>query len=275
MSKDADTIIVPVGDYHSGSNYALFLNRFWEGGKGVNHRPTSKQEKIRSQFEIACKQIAQARKGKRLILVHNGDAVDGDHHHSGDVCTVNIKEQVDIHTELMIETKKRMNWQRGDKLYYTTGTDVHTGETEEGIAEQMDAEMNGDRHVFDELRLPVNGKQLHFVHHGPGSGNGANEGNPVRNWLKNIYYDSLKENDQPPDIVYSAHTHNPVMSVFEHRNKMLFGLMYGIISPSMQIKTRYAHQRAPVKKNKVGMVYQEIKADGTICIPVFSVTEVV
>jgi len=65
------------------------------------------------------------------------------------------------------------------------------------------------------------------------------------------------------------------MGVYEHRNKMMFDVMYGIISPPFQIKTRYGHKAAPVKKNRVGMVYQEIKADGTICIPVFSVAEVV
>jgi len=89
--KDTDTIIVSLGDYHSGSNYALFVNRFWTGKNEMNRRPSVKQEQIRKQFELACEQIKKARKGKRLIVVHNGDAIDGDHHHSNDVCTTQIQ----------------------------------------------------------------------------------------------------------------------------------------------------------------------------------------
>lgn len=274
MIKDADTIIVPTGDYHSGSNYALFVDRFWQGKKGINHRPTSKQEKIRAQFELACGQIKKARKNKRLILVHNGDAIDGDHHNSSDVCSVNESEQIDIHVELMEETKRMLDWQRGDKLYYTLGTDAHTKETESDIAKKMNAEMDGSEYVFDELELVVNARRLLFVHHGPRAGSGANEGNPIRGWLKTIYYNALKDLCPPPDVVYSAHVHNPSMGVFEYRNKMNFNIMYGIITPPFQVKTRWAKGVAPVVRNKIGFVYQEIKTDGTICIPVFCVNDV-
>jgi hypothetical protein len=268
LSKDIDTIIVPVGDYHSGSNYALFVDRFWTGKNEMNRTPSPKQQAIRQQFETACEQIRKARKNKRVILVHNGDAIDGDHHNSSDVCTNQIDDQAQIHIELMEETKKRLGWQRGDKCYYTLGTDIHTGNSEYNIADKVNAE------ILPELRLPVNGRILHFVHHGPGAGDGANEGNPLRSWLRNNYYNSIKDHERPPDVIYSAHVHNPTMGVFEYRNEMEFGIMYGVITPPLQIKTRYGHQKAPVKKNKVGLAYQEIKADGTICIPVFSVAEV-
>jgi hypothetical protein len=174
LNKDDDTIIVPVSDYHSGSNYALFVDRFWTGKSEMNRRPSAKQEKIRCQFELACEQVKQARKNKRLIMVHNGDAIDGDHHNSSDVCTTQIDDQAKIHIELMEETKKRMNWQRGDKLYYTLGTEIHTGNSEYNIADAVNAE------ILPELRLTVNKRVLHFVHHGPGAGEGANEGNTIQ-----------------------------------------------------------------------------------------------
>jgi hypothetical protein len=47
--------------------------------------------------------------------------------------------------------------------------------------------------------------------------------------------------------------------------------MHGVILPSWQLKTAYAWMRAPVQKNKAGGIMQEIKADGTICIPRFSI----
>lgn len=57
-SGERDAIIIPLSDMHSGSNYALFLDRFWEGKNGLNHHATSKQQIIRAKWEEAKKEIA-------------------------------------------------------------------------------------------------------------------------------------------------------------------------------------------------------------------------
>ena len=49
--------------------------------------------------------------------------------------------------------------------------------------------------------------------------------------------------------------------------------MHGIILPSWQSKTEFAHMKAAVSVNKIGGVMQEIKADGFIGVPVFSVMD--
>jgi hypothetical protein len=255
---------------HTGSNHALFLDREWHG-KQTSHIPRSDQIKIRSHFEWFAADVLRLREGKQVELIHNGDAIDGDHHHSGDVCTVHVLEQADIHIELMNEFQKRINWQAGDKLYYTTGTRVHTGENEDYIGRELNAEMNGDNHAFEFLELNTNGVLSWFVHHGPKRGGGANEGNIVRNWLKDIYFDALKDERVIPDIVYSGHVHDPTYSSYVYRHRMNFKAIHGIVCPSWQMKTAYAYMRAPVSISKVGGVIHEIKADGTVAIPVFNV----
>lgn len=265
-----DTVQVVLSDTHSGSNYALFLPRQWEGIH-TSHFPRSGQIEIRKEFERCAERIAQARKNKKVILVINGDAVDGDHHNSGDVCTTDIKEQADIHIELMTEFQKRIKWQRGDELYYTKGTQTHTNEMEDYIGREMNAVPSGQYYSWNFLELVVNGVTSWFVHHGPSAGKGANEGNSIRNWLRNIYYDAQKDGDGYPDIVYTGHVHNPTYDTFTLRDGMKFKQMHGIITPSWQMKTRYAWMKAPVSKNKIGGCWQEIKADGTIMMPQFSV----
>lgn len=265
-----DAMQAVISDTHSGSNFALFLNRHWHGQK-TSHIPRAVQIKIRDQMEKYTDEVRQAREGKKMILVHNGDAIDGDHHHSGDVATLDEVEQADIHIELMEEIKTRMDWQRGNEIYYTRGTQSHVHGMENYIGRQMNAVPCGDFHVWDFLELETNGVMSWFVHHGPGRGKGANEGNPIRNWLKNIYYDAMKDNIRCPDIVYTGHVHDPGYDVFPRRKKMVFSLMHGIILPSWQAKTSYAWMKAPVSKNKIGGVYHEIKSDGTITVPKFSI----
>ncbi len=239
---------------HSGSNFALFLNRAWQGRKTAVVSARSIQVKIREQFELFADEVRQARKGKTLEVIHNGDAIDGDHHASGDVCTQNELEQADIHIELMSELQKRIGWKAGDALYYTKGTPTHVKGYEEYIAKEMNAVPDGDFYAHNLLALETNGVLSWFVHHGKKKGEGANEGNGVRNWLKGIYFEALKDGRRAPDIVYTGHVHDPTYSSYVYREKMNFKVMHGIILPSWQAKTEYAHMVASVARNKIGGV---------------------
>jgi hypothetical protein len=141
------------------------------------------------------------------------------------------------------------------------------------IGRETNAVMDGEFYVFDLLKLETNGVWSWYVHHGPGGGTGTNEGNALRNWLKAIYYDALKDGTPIPDIVYTGHVHTPTYAPLGIRlPNFVYKNMHGIILPSWQMKTAYAWQAAPVSRNRIGGVVQEIKSDGTICIPRFSVT---
>jgi hypothetical protein len=231
----------------------------------------SVQERIRGHFEKFTQEIKQARKNKQVELIHDGDAIDGDHHHSGDVCTLSKIEQADIHIQLMTELQKRIGWERGDRLYYTAGTPIHVGDDEDYIGSQMNAIQNGEYHTHQLLKLDTNGTHSWFVHHGKAPGDGANEGNSLRNWLKAIYIDAGKDEIRSPDVVYTGHVHTPTYANYVYRHKLSFGMVHGVILPSWQAKTRYAHMVAPVARNKIGGVYHDITADGHIVMPpVFS-----
>jgi hypothetical protein len=216
-------------------------------------------------------EVRAARKGKPVRLVLVGDALDGNHHQSGDVCTLNLMEQADIHIEIMIAFQKAIDWQRGDTLHYVKGTEVHTGEYENYIGKELNAIPDGDFYSWDMLKLETNSVMSWFVHHGATAGAGPNEGNGLRNWLKNIVYDHVKDNEKAPDIIYTGHVHNPTYNTFVQRYGMNYKTIHGVILPSWQEKTRYAWMKAPVSKNKIGGVIHEIKADGTITSPKFCV----
>jgi hypothetical protein len=267
-----DVLHIVISDTHSGSNYALFVDRVWHGAK-TSHTPRSGQVRIRKHWEKFKEDARVARQGRRVRLIHNGDAIDGDHHHSGDVCTLNSIEQADLHIELMNELQKGIEWQSGDEMYYTRGTQTHVNEFENYIGRELNAMPNGDLYVWDLLALNTNGALSWVVHHGPRVGQGANETNSLYNWLKGIYYDALKDRRSIPDIVYTGHVHQLTYTPFGYRLGMEFHNMHGVILPSWQMKTTYAWEKAPVSKNKIGGVIHEIKSDGTVTIPKFCVME--
>jgi len=233
-SKQKDTLRVVMSDTHAGSNYALFQKDIWHGTKDNNHTPTSNQLQIREHFYKFAAQVKEARKGKRVKLVHNGDAIDGDHHNSGDVCTVNPLEQAKIHVDVMSEFQGLIDWQAGDEIYYTRGTQTHVNEFENWIGEQMNAVMDGDFYVHNVFDLVTSGTISRFAHHGPSRGDGANEGNPMRNWLRSIQQEAVKDEKIVPNIIWTGHVHYPTYSSYIWREKMQFRTLHGIITPSWQ-----------------------------------------
>jgi predicted phosphodiesterase len=269
--KISDTLIVVLSDMHSGGSTALFPNKFWQF-KHSNHTPDEKQKAIYQHFTNCIAYARDNRKNRRLIVVHDGDAVEGIHHNSIQNITFNKDEQAEIHLDLMDTFLRgvKFDQKKGDKLYYVSGTESHTGETEDVIAKDLGAE---DGKVFDFLSLNVNGRNLWFLHHGKKRGMGANEGNALRNWLRDIYWECKKSESIPPDMIVSGHTHTPSWNTYIARGRDGFHMIHGVICPSWQAKTRFAWKVAPVDRNEIGAVYIDITAGGDIRAPKFLLQE--
>ena len=271
--KSKDVLLVALSDMHSGSNTALFPNRFVRFKNGGSHTPNGKQELIYAQFQKMMDEVKKAREGKRVILVNDGDAIEGLHHTSMDVCIRDVEEQAALHTELMNVFMRGIKWQRGDLLYYVRGTETHTTEKEQTMAEQVGAVQHPDgAYVADHLELSINGRLAWFVHEGAKAGKGANEGNGLRNWLRDIYYDALKDGISPPDAVYSGHVHKHTHQIYVAMDKGQPRPIHGTILPSWQAKTRFGYKVASIDKNSLGGMMQLYTASGDIRPPYFSFT---
>ena len=271
--KSKDVLLVALSDMHSGSLTALCPNRFIRFRKGGSHTPNSKQELIYAQFQKMMAEVRAEREGRQVILVNDGDAIEGLHHANNDVCTVDVDEQAELHVELMHEFKNGIGWQRGDLLYYVRGTETHTTEKEHTIADRAGAVQHANGlYIADHLELEINGRVAWFVHEGAGSGRGANEGNGLRNWLRDIYYDTMKDGGAIPDAVYSGHVHKHTYQIFIAMQNGQPRLVHGTILPSWQAKTRYAYKVASVDKNSLGGMFQLYTASGDIRPPRFSFT---
>jgi len=253
---------------HSGGSTALFPKRFWQF-KHVNHTPTAEQKAMFDHWSKCAAVIKKVRTGKKLIVVHDGDAIEGSHHGSMQVITALESEQIAIHCDLMDYFMRRVGFSGSDELYYVTGTEVHTNDGESLIGNDLGAVPAGeDLYAFDELKLTINGKRLWFVHHGPRRGKGANRGNSLRNWLRNLFYECVSEGEEPPHYVITGHVHDPDWNDYIGRLNGQYHKIHGLICPSWQMKTRYGYKVAPMQRNKIGLQYFVITRDGIISDPV-------
>ena len=270
--KIKDTLIVILSDMHSGGSTALAPGKLWRFDTDRNHTPTKKGLEVFDLFMECAEYVKKNRKDKRVIIVHNGDAIEGYHHNTTQVLTPNNKEQREMHEDLMDTFMRAAGFDRrkGDELYYVNGTETHTGLHEKEIAKSLNAVPadNGEP-VHETLKLNVNGRVVWFFHHGKKRGGGANEGNALRNYLREIYYHLNNRKQDVPDVCVSSHTHGMSWATFEVRQEDDFIQMHGIITPSWQRKTRYGHTVAPIDVNEIGATFLHISAAGDIRKPHF------
>ena len=267
MPTKNDVLIVSLSDMHSGSERALFPN--WEvvpekragDSDPAPMKGSAIQHRIFKHFDYCAGEVKKISGGKRLVVVNNGDAVEGAHHGTIQIMSPHPADQVKIHIELMeyFLDKCGFSKKRGDELHYVSGTETHTGWTESGIVNHFSHLSPG---YHDDFRTCINGREVWHTHHGGNAGDGQNEGDAYRNWLKRIYYNNLKGGKKQPDIVFTGHVHRPIYASYVQD----YHTIHGIIIPSWQLKTRYAYRAAPFQRNLIGMTITEITAGGDIRI---------
>jgi hypothetical protein len=275
--KIAETLLCVISDMHTGSSTALFPRSGYKGeGTEDNHiSPNDKQVEIHHTFVRFAGEVAKARKGMRLIVVNLGDGVDGFHHGSMQESLFKESDQCAAHVQLMTDFLKRVAFdkKRGDELHYVRGTEVHVKDSEQDMARELGAvKAETGLYVNEILSLSVNGLQNIFAHHGKARGNGGNEGNALRNFLRDIRADREKDGLPRIDVLWSGHTHGHTYGTHIARIRDgNYHVMHGIICPSWQAKTRYALAKVPMAVNSVGGTYVKIGVDGTFGLPRFVV----
>lgn len=268
-----DTINLCLSDFHSAGSTALFPNTFWQFDNGINHTPNKKQKDIWRHFQKCIRDFNSIRNGRRLMVFHDGDAIDGVHHGTPQVVTRNKNEQMEVHCWLMDYLLREIGFDKegGDRLYYIKGTEVHVNDSENIIGKDLDAERNGDLYAFDFLPIEINGRLVWFYHQGASAGKGANVGNALRNSLKNIYYENKANGQRNPDMVVTGHVHKPIYETFSMLEGETVNVLHGMILPSWQQKTRFAYKVAPSELNKIGMAWFGIDEAGNISTPEFRI----
>ena len=272
------TIVAVPSDTQCGSVYGLMPTGEWSLAEGGSYIPNELQDLIWKQW-VECWGVVRALRDEvpntRLIVAHNGDAVEGFHHGTTEIISLSVGEHERIHLASMDSALEIAGYDgdAGDLLYYVAGTTAHVGagaESEDTIARQLGAvpskppgnDRDG-RYVWEKLRLRVNGALFDIAHQGPVTGSRAwLTGNILRLTLRSIYYDCLENGLEIPRCWVRSHRHRWIPpELFRGAN----GEIEGFMTPCFQAMTGYVHQRFSYELlSHIGMLIFVVEEDGRV-----------
>jgi len=214
--------------------------------------------------------VAELRRGRQLIVCHNGDAIEGIHHGTTQLMTMRKDVQERIHYRCMQPVLDRVSFRQGrDRLFYITGTEPHVGpgsSTEERIARTLldikpDDNTVGS-YVKKRLLLRVGGNLISIAHHGPGRGaRNWLRGNNLRWFLKSYYLDCLETKAEMPRFIVRSHRHQSDRAEVRDRNFKIVSEAFTL--PGWQLKTEFVYRLNPDGVSEIGLLVIQIDPDGS------------
>ena len=234
--------------------------------QSVNVSVNPLQKIIYKQFAESCEIIGKQRK-KKLVTVFVGDAIEGIHHGSKQFITARVQEHEKIAEDAIDNGLRMMKHGKDDKFYMVSGTESHVGESEERIASDVGPvaympapEDKVTRWCWPMLPVSINGVFGLIAHHGPGPGSGANEGNPLRNKVRNIVVSRALRGKKAPRFIVFGHKHAKQHIQYEYEDLVVDAF----ILPSFQGKTDWFYSVDPFAFNNIGMLKIDISAGGDL-----------
>ncbi len=270
------TVIAFPSDTHCGSTLGLIPPKPLQLHEGGEYLPSKAQRIIWNQWEYNWELIRKERKNSNLIIVHDGDVVEGIHHESTQINSSRVDEHETIASMCLDFAMQKAKFGKGDKYYQVAGTEEHAGNgssSEERVAQDFDGvvpvyenqgfgDKKNGRYTWDGLLRTVNGVLFDIAHHGGSVGSRAwSTENGLYNKIKSIYWECLDLKLPIPRYWIRAHYHTYVRTEYAGRH----GVITGIMLPGFQIKTGYVYKKRGfiMKPADVGMVWVVVNDDGT------------
>ena len=249
------TITAIVSDTHIGGSTALALHE-WPCDTGeINNdgepvykivQATLAQDWLYSCWEDYWNYVKKlAGKKHRIVIIHGGDVIDGNHHHTVQAMS-NEVDQSAMAAEIL---KPLANM--ADIMYIIRGTEAHAGEAagaEAGIAKEL-----GVKCVWEAL-LDIDGTLIDVAHHGRTG---------RRSWTSaaagmgtEAMVDAASENRPLPRYVFRGHNHLVDDSGEKNPKTRAISL------PAWTLRTAYGYRIAAGLRSDIGGVI--ILPDGSL-----------
>lgn len=288
MPADKDAVVAVISDMQVGGKTALAPLK-WSLNDGDSYHASPAQRIIHRQWISSAKAVhdllTENKQRKRLIIVLNGEPIDGDHHDSPQIITRNRTEQASMAASLIDEWMQVAEYEpkRGDCMYLVRGTTAHEkGEHINTIGRDLDGVVPLRRdssplkkdgcYYYQKLRKTINGQYFHITHHGFSRGTRAwTTENSIAYSLKSLYFTCLDQGLKIPDYVVTSHYHVFNQAYYYGKQKT----MYGCTTPCWQLKTHFGNQVAALEDvNTIGMVsFDVLKSGATKVYPEFMEVE--
>ncbi|MEI6871480.1 MAG: hypothetical protein WCL08_04295 [Verrucomicrobiota bacterium] len=222
-------VVVVISDTHCGSNQGLAhpeseLSSGNTVGFGKNHH----QRWLWENWMEAKNQVKALLRGRSGILVINGDATEGAHHHTQELIASSIAEHTDIAVKCFEEFRDGLKLQ---DILVVRGTECHTREMEDVLAERLGARNNKAR---DKWLFRVNGCLVDCAHHIGTSARKYLEASALSIYMGNNRLNALDAGHMAPQVMCRAHRHCGGM----YTN----GAATMVVTGGWQFLTRHGHK---------------------------------
>jgi hypothetical protein len=204
--------LVVISDTHCGCRVGLHPAEPSRVDGGGQYVPSDFQRKMWAYWqEFWLEWVPTVTHGETFDVVHNGDAIDGSHHHSTTQISQNIEDQVRV-AETVMAGPVAQCLKSGGTYYHIRGTEAHvgqSGEYEERLARNLGAKPNNQNQYarFDLWKRVADKCLVHLLHHIGTTASAAHESSAVNAELTASFVEAARWHREPPDYIVRSHRH--------------------------------------------------------------------
>jgi hypothetical protein len=251
-------IIAITSDLHCGSTLGLCPDEGVRLDNGGAYTPSKAQLWVWECWRKFWKDVAVKRSEQKAELrcVFNGDAVEGDHHHTSEIISRNPEPQSYV-SERVFSVPLEL---KPDRVFVVRGTEAHVGPAgcaEESLGRRIQANRNEATKTWSwwHLRFEVYGVRFDFQHHGRTGTRPWTRASVVGALAAEIFYEHSAAGYPAPHLAIRSHRHVHADSYDASPTRV-------IQTPAWQLKTAHAHKVAPESIADIGGIIITVYPDG-------------
>ena len=235
-----DPLVAVITDTHAGGMTALAVEEFETSDKQII-RWSPGQKWLGESWEEYLGKLKRRAKGRKVIGVHLGDAIEGNHHRTVQALPVLFDQ------EAMDLADLGPFRSLCDRFYMVRGTEAHDGEGAQSIS-RLARDLNADA-VDWEFRLRIGGVLSLFVHHGRAGGRPWTTG--AANVAAEIMLQCSERGEEIPRLVFTGHRHR----IDDSGEK--FSNIRVLSCPAWQLSTSFGWKVGAFSLSHIGGVFVE------------------
>lgn len=245
-------------DPHAGASNGLLPPNFTSfEGQEIKQNPYQKWTWKR--WNDFWKHVYKIVGKEEFAAVANGDLIDGNHHNTREIISPNVDDHVEACMELITE-----HLLKASQVYVTEGTNVHTQNSEHGIARGLKArgvaiiQPTERKFAWPTLDVRIQGVLVNIDHHVSAATSSVSEAAAFSRTIADVTTKRQRAGWRVPKMFIRSHRH--VYGCWSN------GYQKMICLPSWQGLGRFVHRVAPGSVPHCGGVVLEWKKYGELPI---------